>query len=318
MDDDQRSGQPEASVPGMAGTPAGPVSERMQALLSRAVEDQVGEQRAVSVVLGDLRAQVADVAQELTRAVQAFPAALAALQQDLAELGGRLDALVVPTPDQVAGGADPLVERLAPRVAELVLARVAPALVEQITAATSTAVLAGVADLVHACTADSERRVLAHVDEAVLALAEALLRGRRSARADTGLPAGVPSPAQPAPATSVAAAEAGVGPAQAPQDLAFPDIAAPDVADEPGVGTPVDEDGEALPVDVSGTGDIASVASVADEPALEDDLASAPDLTVASSEPVTGDVAQSASDVPAPPEEDGDGGRRHPWWRPGG
>ena len=48
----------------MTETPAsGPVSDRMQALLSRAVEEQVSEQRAVSTVLGELRGQVAALAE---------------------------------------------------------------------------------------------------------------------------------------------------------------------------------------------------------------------------------------------------------------
>ena len=46
--------------PPPAAPPAGPVSDRMQALLSRAVEEQVTEQRAVSSVLRELRTQVTD------------------------------------------------------------------------------------------------------------------------------------------------------------------------------------------------------------------------------------------------------------------
>ena len=50
-------------TPGGAAA-GGPVSDRMQALLSRAVEEQVSEQRAVSTVLGELRGQVAALAAE--------------------------------------------------------------------------------------------------------------------------------------------------------------------------------------------------------------------------------------------------------------
>ena len=199
--------------------------------------------------LRTVRGELAQLREEV--AVPTVPLAIAGVRQDLDELGLRLDALDVPTPEQVAGVvaprvADQLVERLAPRVAELVLARIAPALVEQVTDATSAAVLSGVADLVHTSTAESERRVLAHVDEAVLALAEALLRRRRSARADPG-PLAAAAPAPPS-----------TGPAR---EMAFPDIAAPDL-DEAAPAGPVDEDGEALP-DLPATGDVASVADAA-------------------------------------------------------
>lgn len=127
----------------------GPVSARMQALLSLAVEEQVVEQRAMAGLLADLRAEIA-------------------------------------------------------------------ALAEQVRA------LAGVGDVVSQAVVDSERRVLAHVDDAAVALAEALLGRRGSGHldpADVG-PAGSageqpttgtqpqseePASAEPAPVALVAA-----------------------------------------------------------------------------------------------------------------
>ena len=63
-----------------------------------------------------------------------------------------------------------VVDELAPRVAELVLTRVAATLVEQVSGSVTAHVQDGLAERVRAETADSERRISAHVDEAVLAL----------------------------------------------------------------------------------------------------------------------------------------------------
>jgi hypothetical protein len=76
----------------------------------------------------------------------------------------------------------PLVDALAPRVAELVLSRVAATLVEQVAGSVTASVQQGLAERVRAATVESERRISAHVDEAVLVLAEALLRRRRVLR----------------------------------------------------------------------------------------------------------------------------------------
>ena len=67
MDDTTPGGGGPAGVPGMSPSSAGggPVAERMQALLSRAVDEQVSEQRQTSAVLGDLRIQIAGVADQL-------------------------------------------------------------------------------------------------------------------------------------------------------------------------------------------------------------------------------------------------------------
>jgi hypothetical protein len=128
-----------------------PMSERMRALLSRAAEEQLSEQRQVSAVLADLRALVADVDDRL-RVLEVRSAAMA-------------DA-----------------------VADLVLERAAQTLVPQVTAA----VLREVSGVVREAHDGTERRIVEHVDEAVLALAEALLKRRRGSRA--GDPPEPPAP----------------------------------------------------------------------------------------------------------------------------
>lgn len=146
------------------------VADRMQALLSRAVEEQISEQRSVAAVIGDLREQVA----ALTAAFRATASgeAVERLGDELAARTDRLHDSTVALEARVSG------------LEELVR--------------------------------ESEQRVLAHVDEAVLALAEALLRRRRAPRAEA-LPEGpvavvpatvppvVPQDA-PAPSTSEEAA----------------------------------------------------------------------------------------------------------------
>ena len=81
---------------------SGPVSDRMQALLSRAVEEQVSEQRAVSTVLADLRSQVAGLDDSVRRTaseqtVERLATEVATVVADLRTtaslLGSRLDAL---------------------------------------------------------------------------------------------------------------------------------------------------------------------------------------------------------------------------------
>lgn len=47
-----------AGAPGYSAGPGNPVAERMQALLSRAVEDQISEQRTVANALADVRGQI--------------------------------------------------------------------------------------------------------------------------------------------------------------------------------------------------------------------------------------------------------------------
>ena len=100
MDEDQRAGAP---GPGQAAVPpAEPVSERMQALLSGAVEDQLGEQRQVSVVLAELRAQVGALGDALRGAASGagldrlgteLGTQTLEVRRTIAALGERLDGL---------------------------------------------------------------------------------------------------------------------------------------------------------------------------------------------------------------------------------
>lgn len=273
----------------LPGRTSGPVSERMQALLSRAVEDQLGEQRQVTAVVGELREQVAalgaayratasearleqlgaeltthtgevrgtrlaldDRLDELARRVEQVGAASA----DSAERLARLEVLAG-TPEQLAGldaglarlrddvtELSPgltaaLLDGLAPRVAELVLERAGDTLVDRIAAATATGVLAELPTVVREDLADSERRVTAHVDEAVLVLAEALLRRRRPGRAAGPEATEAPGPSRPpaVPALPVPAPPVSMLPVPAPPvaspgepapDLGFPEIEACD------------------------------------------------------------------------------------------
>ena len=137
------------------------MSERMRDLLSRAAEEQLSEQRQVSSVLAELRGLVAD------------------LDDRLRQLESRSG-------------------QLADQVADIVLARAAATLVPEVAAAVVRDVTDGVGELVRQAAAETERRLSAHVDDAVLVLAEALLRRRRNARTaelEPGSYASVPSPA---------------------------------------------------------------------------------------------------------------------------
>jgi hypothetical protein len=118
---------------------------------------------------------------------------LAALRDDVEQLAERVEQTAPRPTDEIATlvsqrVADLLVETLAPRIADLVLNRVGATLVNQLGDALAPRLADDTEVLVRSVTADSERRVLAHVDEAVLALAEALLRRRRGGRPMT-LPA---------------------------------------------------------------------------------------------------------------------------------
>ncbi|MCW2544855.1 MAG: hypothetical protein JWM40_2407 [Frankiales bacterium] len=107
--------------------------------------------------------------------------ALAAIHGQLDALAEAVTAAAGPGAEELANAvsqrvADRLVETLAPRIADVVLTRVSGALVSQLGEALSPRLQADTEALVRNSVNDSERRVLAHLDEAVLALAEALLR----------------------------------------------------------------------------------------------------------------------------------------------
>jgi uncharacterized coiled-coil protein SlyX len=179
---------------------------------------------------------------------------VASMRDDLEHLGERIAANTPPTADDVAGlvsqrVADRLVETLAPRIADVVLTRVSAVLVTQLGEALSPRVRADTEMTVRAATADSERRILAHVDEAVLALAEALLRRRRGGRSTGSVVKDLLSPdsdeADPEPiipAEVVVSAEAvdevhvpeePMAPGEAVVEQEMPAAPAPEAFDEP-------------------------------------------------------------------------------------
>lgn len=176
---------------------AAAVGERLAALDARLTEvgGRTAQLGAVRDDLAALRAEVERLHEDI--ALPQVMLALGGLREDVEDLAGHLARVDVPTADAVAAATDSrmtdrLVGELAPRVADLVLARVAVTLVEQVSGSVSASVQNGLTDRVRAANADTERRLSAHVDEAVLALAEALLRRRRSGRPAAALPGDPP------------------------------------------------------------------------------------------------------------------------------
>ncbi len=181
-----------------------------------------------------LRAEVlatreAVLAQQDDSPVPSLVLGVAALREDVEDLGSRVSELTVPTAEAVATAVgqqvtDRLVDELAPRVADVVLTRVAATLVEQVAGSVTASVQSGLTEKVRAANADSERRISAHVDEAVLALAEALLRRRRGTRSGTTalLGAGELEVAAPVHGESAAAAVEGGDAVQEPADAMAP------------------------------------------------------------------------------------------------
>ncbi len=243
--------------------PVGPVSERMQALLARAVEEQVGERRAVSAALTDVQSQVTELvasvrlgatgssvgelADRTGASLDALLLRLETLQSEVEALsalqdGTRLQEAVgavvarrfddldvavsgaagVPALATDLGRLNDRVEQLAGQVAAVVVpdAQEIAVLVDQrITEQLVASVAARVTDAVRTISDDSEGRVLAHVDEAVLALAEALLRRRRNGRGGGG-----GEPVAPVADASSEAVQAPDAP-DAPDDGAVPESA---------------------------------------------------------------------------------------------
>ncbi len=107
-------------------TGSGAMSERMQALLSRAAEEQLNEQRQVSVVLGDLRqlltglsdrvdALASRIDDQVDEARSAVPESLSALQREVSGLDKRLEVAAqrpVLTEQTLQSGLSPVFTRL--------------------------------------------------------------------------------------------------------------------------------------------------------------------------------------------------------------
>jgi len=250
---------------------------------------------------------------------------LAGLREDVDGLTERVAGTASPTADEVAAVVservtDRLVEMLAPRVAELVLSRVGDALVSQLTGVLSAQVRRDTAEVVQVTTADSERRVVAHVDDAVLALAEALLRRRRAGRP----PSVVLPPADVPPEQLQASADS--------HDVAV--LADHDVADVEGlddgdggnadnmvdVEDPAGADTDAGVLDVDEDGQpVEAVTAASERPAVprEPVREPTPDFDEDVAEPVAGVPGpRLVPQVPSQPALPA--GKRRPWWRPGG
>jgi uncharacterized coiled-coil protein SlyX len=187
------------------------MSERMQALLSRAVEDQLTEQRQLASLVAEVRALLAALPAEVTAAAQGdevWRAEVTALRAGLTAVEQRLEVLTalaqrpsdhsevtgaVGTVGQRVGALEQRLNSLETRLAE-----VGATLNTQSSAA-----------------AEAEQRITRHVDEAVLALAEVLVRKSR--------------PAASSPARPVVASEPEIAPAEtslpAAEDPTPPDVA---------------------------------------------------------------------------------------------
>lgn len=320
------------------------------------VGDAAGGVPAVAAELARLHARVDDLA-ALREAVgrvdqgvaalrddgatAALALGLAGLREDVEHLGEQLQAQAPPSQEEVAAlvsqrVADRLVETLAPRIADVVLTRVSAALVTQLGEALSPRVRTDTEAIVRSATAESERRVLAHVDEAVLALAEALLRRRRGGRSGQPVvePAATPptappsephveppaeaSPEQPqppveevldrlnepAPAAPPAAADSDDAPEEAPAEQPEEQPEPPAVPDaRPAVTSslaPPPASAPAAPPPPAAA-EPAAEEPTAEEPTAEEPAAEEPDQGQAAAEPATGGVPEPAKRVAKPP-----------------
>ena len=211
------------------------VGERLATVDARLAEvaERTAQLGAVRDDLDALRAEVGRLHEDV--ALPQVMVALGGLREDVEDLAAHLAGVEVPTADAVAAATttrmtDHLVGELAPRVADLVLARVAATLVEQVSGSVSASVQNGLTERVRAANADTERRLSAHVDEADLALAEALLRRRRGGR-----PAAVTLtgdlPVVPSEVVASGAVRAATGAAELDQTAVVPRDDAPGAAD---------------------------------------------------------------------------------------
>jgi hypothetical protein len=221
--------------------PTTPMSQRMESLLSRAVEDQLSEQRQLAGLLSDIRAQLASLPDHVARAAGTGP------DPHVASLAHAVDGVSNDLRTALAS----LLDRLGAVERRL--------------------------DALQAASAESEQRLSTHVDEAVLALAEALLRRRRvaAARRDedleaADLPAGTEAPDPEEPV------------AEAPE---------PPAAEEP-------------------------VAEAAEPPAAEPPAAETSTAEPYPQPDEPGPSAPPASPAPHTAAHADDAQRKRPWWRP--
>lgn len=318
------------------------MAERMQQLLSRAVEDQLSEQRQLAGLLADIRMTLARIPEEIrSGAGSAIAEQVAGLQQGLDGLGARMDLIStrlaeLATSDGLRAAVD-RVEVLLSRTDALngrvdgISARIdalgdpTGELRGQLEPVESRLVNTErrVQELSHTF-ADTERRLTEHIDEAVLALADALLR--RRSRPGGGNP---PAAAPPAPVPS--------GPADdeapdAPEDFHRfePRLAPEEESDRAEAGAA--EDARTPAHDAFsgfGTGNGAGEADRVGDMDLEAG-SDFEDLDLEEEVPLGGLAsdreypAEAPGPVPASTggwsdlgDDDDQGRRRRPWWRPG-
>ena len=305
------------------GTPgSGAVSDRMRALLARAAEEQLLEQRQVSAVLGELRTLVEDVDERLATGEQVERVAA-----EVRALSARVEARLDAAEARSAELADRISEAtaLVGRAAQDLLDAVATGVAQHVQAQLdelSARTAATVADAV----GSSERRLATHVDDAVLALAEVVLRRRRPVAApEPPQPQAVDDPPDAAPEQDAPPVEPEVpGP---PPDVAAastPEAGAEDVPDGRAEGTG-DDPARAERPDDEGPPATAAAVETAEPSALDPSDPAPRDGFVL----VPADVEQpDAGPAPPVPHErrtadrrvaergDGSGRRRRPWWRP--
>jgi hypothetical protein len=143
----------------------------MQSLLARAVEDQANEQRLVSTTLAEIRAAVDALAGDV-------------LGDQTARRVGELTISLVSQLENVEESLDAMTAQMTAQVTALASGLSALRADQEAGEARTRALVL-----------ESEQRVLAHVDDAVYALAKALLPPRKPALA-------APEPAPPAPGSS--------------------------------------------------------------------------------------------------------------------
>ncbi len=266
-------------------SPSGAVSERMQALLSRAVEDQVNEQREVQSLLNEVKNALAEV----QRDTRISPAGDADLRAELANhssetrvqltlLDERLEALVraVSTSAQVLQGLSGQLERVNEAVRDRSAEAVRTEPIAQVRheVADLRTQVGGMEALLHSeistlgerFTSEVEalrdmsgsitQAVTDHVDNAVLVLAEALLR-RPGPAADEAAESGSEMQTEPedllatapVPEEPAAAEPETVEPATVDEAVVEPEVveeAAVEEVEEPPADEPTPASGPAL------------------------------------------------------------------------
>ena len=259
------------------------VAAQISAAADQADQGDQSDEADAAQRVDELRAELARFAAAARDETQELAQRLTALDRRLTEV---LDAV---TPEEVAEdeaetGEEEYVED--PVLTELADLREAllgdDGLAARVEAAGAEDLDTRVSAAVESAVAASEERLAAHIDEAVLALAEALLRRRSGSRMATSPISAMVGPPAPAPTASP---EPTYEATEEPAD---------------GVGSEADGGADEEP-------DAPAESAQADEPSAENP-ASGPAWQTPRADPAGGQ--------PWPPAED-NSRRRRPWWRPG-